>query len=99
MDGAIAEAEAAQRSVLRVDGELASVRSKQVGTAASLVAELDDGSGVIRLVWLGQQRITGIEPGRALTVEGVPTIHRGRKTIFNPRYQLGAIPAQHGPRD
>ena len=43
MDGALAEVETAQRSVLRVDGELASVRSKQVGTAASLVAELDDG--------------------------------------------------------
>jgi hypothetical protein len=89
MDGAIAEAEMAQRSVLRVDGELASVRPRRVGLSASLVAELDDGSGVIRLVWFGRQHITGIEPGRALTVEGVPTVHRGRKTMFNPRYQLG----------
>ena len=89
MDCATAEVETAQRSVLRVDGELASVRSRQVGPAASLVAELDDGSGVIQLVWLGRQRITGIEPGRVLTAEGVPTVHRGRKTIFNPRYQLG----------
>jgi hypothetical protein len=96
MDGAIAEAETAQRSLLRVDGELASVRSKRVGPSPSLVAELDDGADVIRLVWFGRQQITGIEPGRALTVEGVPTIHRGRKTIFNPRYQLGAIPAQAG---
>jgi RecG wedge domain len=99
MDGAIAVAETAQRSVMRVDGQLASVRSKRVGPAASLVAELDDGSGVIRLVWFGRQRISGIEPGRAVTVEGVPTIHRGRKTIFNPRYQLAAIPAQAGPRE
>jgi hypothetical protein len=97
MDGA--EAEMAQRSVLRVDGELATVRPRRIGPAASLVAELDDGRGVIRLVWFGRQHITGIEPGRTVTVEGVPTIHRGRRTIFNPRYQLGAIPVQAGPRD
>jgi hypothetical protein len=37
---------------------------------------------------MGQRRIAGIEPGRPLSVEGVLGTHRGRRTIFNPRYQL-----------
>jgi hypothetical protein len=76
------------RPVVRVNGSLASVRCRPVGSSDSLVAELDDGSGRIRLVWMGQRRIAGIEPGRPLTVEGVLGLHRGRETIFNPRYQL-----------
>jgi hypothetical protein len=81
-------AAAGERSVTRVDGELAAVRCRQVGWSASLEADLDDGSDVIRLVWMGQRHITGIEPGRPLTVEGRLAVVRGRKTMFNPRYQL-----------
>lgn len=80
------------RPVVRVDGNLASVRCRPVGSSDALVAELDDGSGTIRLVWMGRRRIAGIEPGCALSVEGVLAMHRGRKTMFNPRYQLGRRP-------
>jgi hypothetical protein len=62
-----------------------------MGSSDSLVAELDDGSGRIRLVWMGQRQIAGIEPGRPLTVEGVLGLHRGRKTMFNPRYRLDRL--------
>ena len=85
----IAALGAASRPVVRVNGNLASVRCRTVGSSESLVAELDDGSGRIRLVWMGQRQIAGIEPGRPVTVEGVLGEHRGRKTMFNPRYQLG----------
>lgn len=84
---------AAGRPVIRVDGNLASVQCRPVGSSDSLVAELDDGSGTIRLVWMGQRRIAGIEPGRPLTVEGVLGLHHGRRTMFNPRYQLRRRPA------
>jgi hypothetical protein len=80
---------AARRPVVRVNGNLASVRCRPVGSSDSLVAELDDGSGTVRLVWMGQRRIAGIEPGRPLTVEGVLGRHHGRTTMFNPRYRLG----------
>jgi hypothetical protein len=82
---------AGRRPVVRVNGNLASVSCRPVGSSDSLVAELDDGSGRIRLVWMGQRQITGIEPGRPLTVEGVLGLHRGRKTMFNPRYQLDRL--------
>jgi hypothetical protein len=94
MSRGIAVAEAGKRSITRVDGSLATVWSRPVGSSTALEAELHDGRDVIRLVWMGQRRITGIEPGRALTVEGRLGVHRGRKTIFNPRYQLGAGPGR-----
>lgn len=79
----------AGRPVVRVGGNVATVQCRPVGSSESLVAELDDGSGTIRLVWMGRRRIAGIEPGRPLHVEGVLGLHRGRPTMFNPRYQLG----------
>jgi hypothetical protein len=91
----VREISATGRSVTRIDGNLASVRCRPVGSSPSLEAELSVGDGpagspgVIRLVWMGQQQISGIEPGRPLTVEGMLGTHRGRKTMFNPRYQLG----------
>jgi hypothetical protein len=90
MNRGVAVAEPGERPVTRIDGQLARVRSRRVGSSASLEAELHDGRDVIRLVWMGQRRITGIEPGAALTAEGRLAVHRGRKTIFNPRYELGA---------
>ncbi|HEY2443793.1 MAG TPA: OB-fold nucleic acid binding domain-containing protein [Streptosporangiaceae bacterium] len=97
MSAGTAAAEASERSPYeryraRFDGNLSLVRCRPVGTSTAVEAMLDDGSEVIRLVWMGQQRITGIEPGRTLAVEGMLGVHRGRKTIFNPRYQL--IPDQ-----
>lgn len=47
-----------------------------------------DGSDVMTIVWLGRRWISGIEPGRALVVEGMISSRNGRKVIFNPRYQL-----------
>jgi hypothetical protein len=81
-------AAAGERSISRVNGNLASVRSRRSGSAPALEAELDDGSGVMRLVWMGQRQITGIEPGRGLIAEGRVGIQRGRKTMYNPRYRL-----------
>lgn len=54
----------------------------------ALVAELDDGSRTVRLVWLGRRRIVGVDPGIYLQVHGRMTMLRGTPTIFNPAYQL-----------
>ena len=56
--------------------------------------ELFDGSGVVDLVWLGRRRIAGIEPGRRALVEGLVCDVDGRRTIFNPRYELLAKPGE-----
>jgi DNA/RNA endonuclease YhcR with UshA esterase domain len=51
-------------------------------------AELYDGSGALDLVWLGRRTIAGIEPGRRIAVTGMVCEAEGRRTMFNPRYEL-----------
>ncbi len=54
----------------------------------TLEAELFDGSGSIMLVWLGQRRIAGIEPGRRLIARGRVGEYQSRPAIYNPWYEL-----------
>jgi hypothetical protein len=56
----------------------------------ALEAELRQGPDRIDLVWLGRASIRGIEPGNAVAAEGRLAVRRGRTTMFNPRYELGA---------
>ncbi len=60
------------------------------GGVPALEAELFDGSGILTLVWLGRRRIAGIEPGRALQVQGRIGVHDETRLMFNPRYDLRA---------
>jgi len=57
-----------------------------------LQAELGGGADRITVIWLGRNHIVGIEPGRALAVEGMLSQQRGRKIMYNPRYELAADP-------
>lgn len=50
--------------------------------------ELDDGSGSVRVIWLGRRRIPGIEAGRTMVVRGRLTCNTDHPTIYNPRYEL-----------
>ena len=47
-----------------VSGSIRAMTLRPVGGVPALEAELYDGSGTIKLVWLGRRRIQGIEPGR-----------------------------------
>lgn len=42
----------------------------------------------LRLVWIGQRSVPGIDAGRWLRVEGFQSVHNGIPTVFNPRYEL-----------
>jgi RecG-like helicase len=69
-------------------GVLKSVVIRPRAGAPALEAELYDGSGSLTLVWLGRRRITGIEVGKSIIVEGKMTCDGDQFTLFNPRYQL-----------
>ena len=71
-------------------GALRRVQAGRTGGRPVLLAELGNGTDQVRLVWLGREHITGIEPGRVLQVEGRLSVQRGRPTMFNPRYDLSA---------
>ena len=62
-----------------------------------LRAELAGGRDAVTVIWLGRDRITGIESGRALCVEGALALRRGRPVIYNPRYELGPLPGGSVP--
>lgn len=76
---------------VRVAGRIRAIRYTPSEQSPTLSAELFDGSGSLRLVWLGQRRIPGIEPGRELIVRGRVAQQNGESTLYNPWYEL--IPA------
>jgi len=82
----IAELRAGERVV--VHGVVASIVVAPPGSGCGLDAEVYDGTGRLRLVWMGRRRIAGIEPGRPITVEGRIVVNRRMPTLFNPRYTL-----------
>ena len=55
---------------------------------ASLEAEFFDGTDTVTLVWIGQRRILGIEPGKRVMVRGRVGDRAGEKVIYNPYYEL-----------
>ena len=71
-----------------VNGVLRTVTLRPRGGVPALEAELDDGSGVITVVWLGRRRITGVDPGRSVTVAGCIGRQGDVPIMFNPRYEL-----------
>lgn len=79
---------APDRERIRLTGSLRTVTLRPRGGVPALEAELYDGTGVITLVWLGRRRITGIDPGRELTVEGCIGTQERARIMFNPRYEL-----------
>ncbi|MCK0115633.1 ATP-dependent DNA helicase RecG [Isoptericola sp. CG 20/1183] len=71
-------------------GVLRSVVLRPREKVPTVEAELYDGSGTLHLVWLGRREIAGIQPGRRLRVDGMVTVREGRRTMYNPRYELRA---------
>lgn len=71
-----------------VFGVLRSVTLRPQHNVSALEAELFDGTGSLQVVWLGQRRIAGIEPGRRVRLSGFVCQRDGRPTMYNPRYEL-----------
>lgn len=71
-----------------VSGKLRSVELCPSDAAATLEAELSDGTEDVTLVWLGRRSIAGIEPGRTIRATGRMAVRDGRKVLYNPYYEL-----------
>lgn len=78
----------APRPRVRVTGAVRRVQASRPGGPPVLRAELGGGADAVTLVWLGRNRISGIEPGRTLAAEGTLSEQGGRKVMYNPRYDL-----------
>ncbi|WP_084704015.1 OB-fold nucleic acid binding domain-containing protein [Phaeacidiphilus oryzae] len=82
------------RELVTVTGTLRAVTLRPRAGVPALEAELFDGTDALDVVWLGRRSITGIEPGRKLIAHGRIGHARGRRVLFNPRYELR--PTGHG---
>lgn len=80
--------DAPDRERVSLRGTIKTVTLRPRGGVPALEAELEDGSGVITIVWLGRRRIAGVGPGRAMRVEGRIGSATGHRVLFNPRYEL-----------
>jgi len=76
------------RSQATVCGAVRSVTLRPRANVPALVAEIDDGSQRLNLIWLGRRRIGGIVPGIRLSAHGRVTFSHGIPTIFNPAYEI-----------
>jgi hypothetical protein len=86
--GAIPIAACGDRQEVTVSGTLRAVTLRPRAGVPALEAELFDGTDALDVVWLGRRSIVGIEPGRKLTAHGRVSYARGRRVLFNPRYEL-----------
>ena len=92
--GCVPVASTTDRTRASVSGVVRSVTLRPRQGVPALEAELYDGSGTLDLVWLGRREIAGIEPGRRLRVDGLVCTVDGRRTVFNPRYELRPRPGE-----
>ncbi|GAA1350917.1 OB-fold nucleic acid binding domain-containing protein [Saccharothrix algeriensis] len=86
--GAVRACDCKSGQEVTVLGRLRSVELCPRDAAATLEAELYDGTEGVTLVWLGRRRIAGIEPGRTLKARGRIAVRDGRKVLYNPYYEL-----------
>lgn len=63
----------------------------------SALARIDRNGGHqdVRLVWMGQRRVPGIEAGVALRFEGMLSRVGGIPTVYNPRYEIIGRPEEY----
>ncbi|MFE0461566.1 OB-fold nucleic acid binding domain-containing protein [Kitasatospora sp. NPDC058965] len=84
-------AQAGDREVVTVSGVLRTVSVRPRAGVPALEAELFDGTDALDVVWLGRRSVAGIEAGRGLTASGRVSLARGRRVLFNPRYELRPV--------
>ena len=81
-------ADVKDRREASVCGVVRSVTLRPRENVPAMAVDLDDGTRLMTLVWLGRRRIRGIEPGAFLTAHGSVCTMRGTPTMFNPSYEL-----------
>lgn len=76
------------RDRVALDGHVDSLRIQPRSGAMTLELTLNDGTGSIRVVFLGRRRIAGITQGTSLHVAGMVGRHHGHLALLNPRYRI-----------
>ena len=76
------------RQQVQIEGRVRTVRVLPLAGTATLECVLADDTGAISIVFLGRDKIPGIEVGTRLRATGTAGERRGRLAILNPVYEL-----------
>jgi hypothetical protein len=79
---------APSRERVVISGEVQAIQVVPRAGSPWLEVTVGDGTGKAVAVFTGRRRIGGIEPGRALILEGVAGTAHGRLQLMNPAYTL-----------
>jgi hypothetical protein len=81
-------ADAVPRTRVAITGEIQALRVVPRAGSPSLEVTVGDGTGRAVAIFTGRRRIGGFAPGRAVLLEGMAGLHRGRLQLMNPAYTL-----------
>jgi RecG-like helicase len=82
-------AQAKQRQFVELRGAIRALQTKPRQGIPWLEADFSDGTGNIKLVWMGRRQIPGISTGRKLKVSGrLAAAAADQYQLYNPRYEL-----------
>lgn len=84
--GASQLAKCAVRSKVTLRGTVTSLTSD--AKHGWLEAEVSDGSGTVRVVWMGRDRIECILPGRTVQLTGRLAEDDGALVLYNPEFEV-----------
>lgn len=84
--GAQQISEAVPRSVVRLRGTISAMTAQP--DSGWLEAELSDGSGSVKLVWMGHRRLDCVLPGTEMLVTGRLARDQSGNVIYNPDFEV-----------
>jgi RecG-like helicase len=88
--GAVPIRDAQPRSKVKVAGVVRRITVRPIEGSESLEALLDDGTGEVRVVWMGRRAIKGLNLGTRLVVDGVLAEQRSERRMVNPTFEFAA---------
>lgn len=86
--GLISIGEMTPRTPVRVGGEITRMRVAPRSGVPAFEITVDDGTGTAVAVFTGRRHLAGVEHNRAVVLEGVARVERGRLMMLNPAYTL-----------
>jgi len=76
------------RTPVRVGGEIIRMRVAPRSGVQAFEISVSDGTGTAVAVFTGRRHLAGVEHNRAVVLEGVARLERGRLVMLNPAYTL-----------
>jgi hypothetical protein len=82
--------DATPRSKVKLAGVVRRITVRPIEGSESLEALVYDGTGEVRVVWMGRRSIKGLNLGTRLVVEGLLAEHHSERRMVNPILEFAA---------